>query len=624
MSQADRDDASGTRRAGDLSSEALRAPLERALSDAMPTVFGGLAAISAAFGVADLASLPPEGRPIVIYDFVIAAACAAGGRLWGVLPGIRRFMYPMSVAFGLMFASNTLATIIVTHEMAYSAHVAVMLIGASAFFSSAAWIAFYDGLVLVSWFVVASRIGTLEERWAHGLALALALALSVMIYVTRVRAYAHIAILRVRERRRGERLQTALNRASTELEARKRAEEEEGRLRGELLQAQKMDAVARLAGGVAHEVNNALASISTIAGLMLEEEALDTVARDDLRSVLDAADRAAELTRKLLAVGRRGKYRTEVLEPAEIVSAARAALAGKLVSPIAVELFLAHGEARVEGDRTQLVEALRNLLVNAADAMPDGGLLTLQTSLVTLSGREAVARAVAEGQYVAFVVQDSGSGMDSETCKAAFDPFFTTKPFGEGAGLGLPMVYGSARTHGGCAEIHSSRGRGTTVTLHIPCAERGAEAEPATPPSGPRRDLSSCSVLVVDDEPAVRGAARRILERMGLRVAEAENGRRALEAFAVDGPFDLVVCDMVMPAMGGRELVLRLRERAPDARVLLVSGFAPDEDARSLLDTGAKGFLEKPFTAAALTRAVRAALHSQPPAASGTDPVGCP
>jgi signal transduction histidine kinase/CheY-like chemotaxis protein len=595
----------------DLTSAALRAPLERALADAMPTVFGGLAAIAAAFGVVDLASLPPSAEPIVVYDFVTAAACAAAWRSWIVSPTVRRFMYPMSVGLGVMFASNTLATIALTHEMAYSAHVAVMVIGASAFFSSVAWIVAYDAIAVVGWFLVARKIGTPEEQWAHGLALALALALSAMIYITRVGAYARIAILRVREKRRGERLQRALGRARTELEARTRAEEEEGRLRAELLQAQKMDAVARLAGGVAHEVNNALASISTIAGLMLEEEALDTIARDDLRSVLDAAERAAELTRKLLAVGRKGKYRTELLDPEELVVAARDALAHRLVSPIDVELLLSHGDARVAGDRTQLVEALQNLLVNATDAMPDGGVLSLQTSLVTLSGRDADARAVAEGKYVAFTVQDSGSGMDSATRQAAFDPFFTTKPFGEGAGLGLPMVYGSARTHGGSAEIHSAPGGGTTVTLHIPCAEREGKHESAAPSSGPRADGRSYSVLVVDDEPAVRGAARRILERMGLRVAEAENGRRALEAFAADGPFDLVVCDMVMPAMGGRELVLRLRERAPGARVLLVSGFAPDEDARSLLETGAMGFLEKPFTAAALTRAVRVALASQ-------------
>ena len=441
-----------------------------------------------------------------------------------------------------------------------------------------------------------------------------------MIYLTRVVAYRRVALLQLRDRRRGERLRVALERARRELDARTRVETEDAKLREQLLQAQKMDAVARLAGGVAHEVNNALASISTVSGLMLEDERLDPVARADLGSIVDAAGRAAELTRKLLAVGRKGKYTTQILDPGELIDAARASMAERLMAPVTIEVRLHHGAARIDGDSAQLVQALRSLLVNAADAMPDGGMLTVQTAVVALSGRDAHARAVAAGDYVAFMVQDTGAGMDSETRRAAFDPFFTTKPFGEGAGLGLPTVYGTARTHGGSAEISSARGRGTTVTLHVPCANAEPDLDTVGPPSGPRRDISACSVLVVDDEPAVRGAARRILERMGLRVREAENGRRALEVYAAEGPFDLVVCDMVMPAMGGRELVSRLRAKEPGARVLLVSGFAPDEDARSLLETGALGFLEKPFSAAALTRAVRGALSSHPPAASGTDP----
>jgi signal transduction histidine kinase/ActR/RegA family two-component response regulator len=604
----------------------LRDPLERALADAMPAVFGGLSALSAGFTVVDLAGLPSSARLIVVYDAVIALLCLAARYAWRSSPAVRRQMYPLSMGIGLAFASNTIGTLWATRQMAYSAHLAVMVVAASAFFSSVPWIVAYDVAVGATWFFVAARVGTPEERWAHGLALALAAALAALIYLTRVSAYARVALLQVRDRRRGERLREALGRARSELETRKRVEDEEGKLREQLLQALKMDAVARLAGGVAHEVNNALASISTITGLMLEEERLDPVARDDLTSILEAAGRAAELTRKLLAVGRKGKYTTEVLDPTDLVDAARMTLADRLVPPLAIEVRLLHGDAKIEGDSAQIVQALRSLLVNAADAMPDGGMLLVQTALVTLSGRDAHARAVAAGQYVAFTVQDTGAGMDSETRKAAFDPFFTTKPFGEGAGLGLPMVYGTARTHGGSAEIHSARGRGTTVTLHVPCASEDAghdtheTHDTAAPQSGPRRDLSSCSVLVVDDEAAVRGAARKILERMGLRVREAENGRRALEVHAAEGPFDLIVCDMVMPAMGGRELVSRLREKATDTRVLLVSGFAPDEDARSLLETGALGFLEKPFSAAALTRAVRAALSSTPPAASGTDP----
>jgi signal transduction histidine kinase/CheY-like chemotaxis protein len=598
----------------------LRSPLERAVADAMPMVFGGLSALSAGFTIVDLAGLPPSGRVVVAYDALIAVLCLVARVVWSRWPAARRFMHPLGMGMGLAFASNTLATMWVTRQMAYSAHLAIMVVGASAFFSSAPWIVTYDVVVGASWLVVSGYIGTAEERWAHGLALALAVALAAMIYLTRVSAYRRVALLQLRDRRRGERLRVALDRSRRELEARKRIEDEDGKLREQLLQALKMDAVARLAGGVAHEVNNALASISTVSGLMLEEERLDPMARADLGSILDAAGRAAELTRKLLAVGRKGKYTTQVLDPAELVEAAQAPLAGRLGPPLSVEVRLLHGDAKIEGDAGQIVQALRSLLLNAADAMPDGGMLTVQTAKVTLEGRAAHARAVAAGPYVAFMVQDTGAGMDSETRKAAFDPFFTTKPFGEGAGLGLPTVYGTARTHGGSAEIQSSRGRGTTVTLHVPCVNEDLDQETVGPPSGPRRDLSSCSVLVVDDEPAVRGAARRILERMGLRVREAENGRRALEVHAVEGPFDLVVCDMVMPAMGGRELVSRLREKAPEARVLLVSGFAPDEDAQSLLETGALGFLEKPFSAAALTRAVRAALSSHPPAASGTDP----
>jgi len=252
--------------------------------------------------------------------------------------------------------------------------------------------------------------------------------------------------------------------------------------------------------------------------------------------------------------------------------------------------------------------------------MPDGGLLWVRTQRVSLAGSEAHARAVAPGDYVAISVSDSGPGMDSETRKAAFDPFFTTKPFGEGAGLGLATVYGTARNHGGSAEIESVRGGGTTVTLHVPCAdEHQVDHFSSAPPSGPRRDVRGKSVLLVDDEPAVRGAAKRILARMGLRVREAENGRRALEAHAAEGPFDLVAAQMVMATMGGKELFMRLREMAPEARVLLVSGFAPDDAASVLLEAGAVGFLEKPFTAAGLTRAVRAALTNAVQSGAATE-----
>jgi len=595
----------------------LREPLETAAGEQMPTLLAGLGAIAGVCGLFDVASLPSSARGIVVYDFVTCAACLGGRAAWLKVRSLRAHHHPFATLLGLLFASNTLATIAATGEMAYSAHLAIMLTGAGAFLTSIPWIVTYDALVTVGWFFVARQIATPGQLGPYGLALVLGAGLSLILLATRIRAYSKIALLRTRDRVHGERLSAALAKSRTELEQRQRAEVEERRLREQLLQARKMDAIGRLAGGVAHEINNALASILTVTGLLLEEDRLDAVGREDLRSIREASERAADLTRKLLAVGRKGKYTTTVIDPGELVERARLALGDKLRPEIEVDVRLEHGEARIEGDAEQLVEALRNLLANAADAMPDGGLLTIRTGRMGLDGAEAHARAVAPGQYVAISVQDTGVGMDSETRKLAFDPFFTTKPVGEGAGLGLPSVYGIARNHGGSAELESAPGKGTTVTLHIPAAD--VRAISTTPPSGPRRDVRGRRLLLVDDEPAVRAAARRILERMGLYVREAENGRRALEIFATEGPFDLVVVDMVMPIMAGRELFFRLRERAPDVRVLLVSGFAPDDDAQTLLDAGALGFLEKPYTLAALTRAVRTALASVPPERSATE-----
>jgi signal transduction histidine kinase/ActR/RegA family two-component response regulator len=598
----------------------LREPLETALKDAMPTFFTWVGAILAADALADLASLPASARAIVVYDLAASLSCFAARRAWRTSPTLQRFFHPLGLAFCVLLATNTVATIAVTGEIAYGSHLAVMVVGAGAFFASAAWMIAFDAFVIGAWLVTVWGLASPSERWAQGIALALSVALAAMFFATRVRAHGKIALLRARDRVRGERLRSALGNAHAVIAQRERAEIEEKRLREQLLQASKMDAVGRLAGGVAHEINNALASIAMVSGLMLEEEGVGQVAREDLQSIQDAAGRAGELTRKLSAVGRGGKYTAESLDPTELVERARQSLADRLVPPISVEVEFDHDGVMAQGDAPQLVQAIRDLLVNAADAMPDGGMVTIRTRRLHLTGGDAHARAVAPGDYVAICVSDSGPGMDSETRKAAFDPFFTTKPFGGGSGLGLATVYGTARNHGGSAEIESIRGRGTTVTLHVPCADEArANHQSSAPPSGPRRDVRGCSVLLVDDEAAIRGAGRRILERMGLRVREAENGRRALEAYAVDGPFDLVVADMVMPTMGGKEFFLRLREKVPNARVLLVSGFAPDDTAKSLLEAGALGFLEKPFTAAGLTRAVRAALTNVAQAGSATE-----
>jgi signal transduction histidine kinase/ActR/RegA family two-component response regulator len=597
---------------------APRALLERTVNEAMPSVLGAFAAIAGLFAAADLVSLPPSARAIVVYDVATSLACLGGRVVWQRSTAIRRYLHPVGALFGVLFASNTLATMSLTGEMAYSSHLAVMLVGAGAFFISVPWIVAYDVLIGAAWVVIARHIATPAQQWAHGIALLLSVALAAILQTVRLRAYTRIALLRARDARRRGKLRAVAAKVRSELEHRRRAETEEQRLREQLLQARKMDAVGRLAGGVAHEINNALASIVAVSELLLEDERLDPVTREDVGSIREASERAADLTRKLSAVGRTGKYATDVLDPGELVDSALRSIAGKLRPEIEVIVERGHGDAQIEGDANQLVAALRSLCVNAADAMPDGGILSVRTSRVTLLGDQAHSRAVTPGEYVAIAVQDTGPGMDSETRRLAFDPFFTTKPFGTSSGLGLPSVYGTARNHGGSAEIDSARGRGTTATLHVPCVVPHADRETPVPASGMRRDVRGRTVLLVDDEPAVRAAARRILERMGVVVREAENGRRALEIVATEGPFDLFVVDLAMPVMGGKELFLRLRETRIDPCVLLVSGFGPDDEARALLAAGAVGFLEKPYTLTALTRAVRAALTTDREAPSAT------
>jgi two-component system, cell cycle sensor histidine kinase and response regulator CckA len=522
--------------------------------------------------------------------------------------GSRRFSDPIAVAVGALLATITIGTIHATHDVVYTAHLVLLVVCAGSVLDSVWWLVAFALVVLTGWSVVAVDNASGAALVTNAFGLVLASVAAGVFHWMRVRNCANIKQLRARDRIRGERLRKAFSSARAELEQRRRAEVEGGRLREQLLHAQKMDAVGRLAGGVAHDMNNVLTSITTAGELLLEDGRLDDAGRDDIESILGAARRGAALTRNLLAFSRRGKYASDILDAGGLIDGVRHLLARTLPPEIELELDLQDRGARIEGDATQLAQAIVNLCTNAADAMPDGGIIRIRTSRATLNGIEAHRRAVAPGEYLAIAVQDSGAGMDSETRRLAFDPFFTTKPLGTTSGLGLAMVYGTARNHGGSAEVESRKGEGTTVTLHLPCASEARAGESGAPPSGPRADVTDRSVLLVDDEPSVRAAARRILERAGLRVRAAENGRRALEVWTAEGPFDLVVLDMAMPVMGGKEFFFRLRRLAPEARVLVVSGFAGDSEAADALAAGALGFVEKPYTPTALTRAVRAAL----------------
>jgi signal transduction histidine kinase/ActR/RegA family two-component response regulator len=594
----------------------LTKPFERALGETLAPVLASAAMIMVVNAAFDAALLPPAVRwGVAASDLVTAVFCLLLRLSWKRWPAMHRFSDPIVATVGLLMALNAVTTIFETRDLLATAHVMLLVVCAGNVLKSPRWLVAFAATVLTGWALVAIETAPARPILANLFGLIAACVAAGVFYWMRVRAYAKIGLLRARDRVRGERLRAAFSTAKGELEQRKRIEAEGERLREQLLHAQKMDAVGRLAGGVAHDMNNVLTSITTIGELLLEDGRLDEVGRDDVGTILAAARRAAAITRNLLAFSRRGKYASDVLDAAGLVDGARHLLARTLPAEFELEVVLQDGGARVEGDANQLAEALVNLCLNAADAMPDGGVIRIRAGRVRLEGVDAHRRAIAPGEYLTISVQDSGAGMDSETRRLAFDPFFTTKPDANASGLGLPMVYGTARNHGGSVEIESRMGEGTTVTVHLPCAPVARGVESVAPPSGPRADLTQRRVLLVDDEPSVRASARRILERMGLRVHASENGRRALEAWTTEGPFDLVVVDMAMPVMGGKEFFFRLKRLAPEARVLVVSGFAGDREAAEALAAGALGFVEKPYTPTALSRAVRSALTRETPTA---------
>jgi signal transduction histidine kinase/CheY-like chemotaxis protein len=353
-------------------------------------------------------------------------------------------------------------------------------------------------------------------------------------------------------------------------------------LQEQLLHAQRMEAVGTLAAGIAHDMNNVLASIRNLGQLLLDGDG-----RDDVQQIITQTERGAVLTRGLLAFSRRGQYRKHVLDLGTVLREVVPLLERTLPKTIAVKTELALDDVRVEADATQLEQVLVNLALNAKDAMQDTGTLTI--------------RAAAVGGKASITVTDTGCGMDAATRGRVFEPFFTTKPLGQGTGLGLSTVWGIVQAHGGTIDVESEPGRGTTFTILVPTTMQ----RPTQPI--PRKPLEPASVrgtvLVADDEEPVRSTTRRLLERMGLDVVTAENGEVALARFAEHAQnIRLVVLDVGMPVMDGAECFRRLREQS-DVPVLIATGYSDDTQAQTLVSAGAR-ILEKPFSSAQLKQEV--------------------
>jgi PAS domain S-box-containing protein len=386
----------------------------------------------------------------------------------------------------------------------------------------------------------------------------------------------------------------------------------------QLRHTQKMEAVGRLAGGVAHDFNNLITIIRASAGFLLEDTSEADPRRDDVRQIAAAAERAAALTRQLLTFSRRQAVTTQPLDLNEIVANLRPMLARVIGENISFSVSLHDRPAIVMGDVGQLEQALVNLAINACDAMPDGGRLGMEVSIVALDpdaalGSASYGDAATPGRYARLSVWDNGTGMAHEVCARAFEPFFTTKAPGRGTGLGLSMVYGVAKQAGGHVHVESALGEGTVFELFLPLHE--GPAATATVTTDARREADGTeTILLVEDEPGLRALARRILERQGYSVLASANGREALEAAAAHAePLHLVLTDVVMPELNGRAMVERLRAERPALAVVYMSGYTDDDVVlRGALEPEAS-YIQKPFAPAELLRVVRETLDASTP-----------
>lgn len=384
---------------------------------------------------------------------------------------------------------------------------------------------------------------------------------------------------------------------------------EQKRTEEELRQSQKMDVVGQLAGGIAHDFNNMLTAILGSAEMMERSVRDNPVQAKLLATIQEAAGRSADLTSQLLAFSRKGSSMSIQIWLNKTIQSVINMLERTIDKNIRLETRITAAHDLIVGDPTQLQNALLNLGLNARDAMPEGGTITYSTATVLLDAIfcEAHGSHIQPGYYVEISVSDTGSGIPKQTLEHIFEPFFTTKKLGTGSGLGLSAVYGTINEHHGCITVYSEVGMGTVFKLYLPLA---GEQTP-TDICDEQTPRGTSGILLVDDEKLICEMGQALLEDQGYTVYTAENGSRALDIYEKNhNRIDLVILDIVMPVMGGKEALLRLRAAHPDVKVLVSSGFHQNETNDTFVKLGAIGFIQKPYRTQELLKSVKEALQS--------------
>lgn len=395
----------------------------------------------------------------------------------------------------------------------------------------------------------------------------------------------------------------------TDITIRKQSEEEKEKLQGQLRQSDKMQAIGQLAGGIAHDFNNQLAGILGFADILREELSYDMKLSHYTDNIILSTKRASDLTAQLLAFARKGKYLSVAVDIHRIILEVVNLLSRSIDKRIIIKQELRANPATVMGDPTQLQNAILNIVINARDAMPDGGVIKFSTDIIELNQKycDAQSHEIEPGKYLFMCISDTGVGIDKDTSSHIFEPFFTTKDVGKGSGMGLAAVYGTIKNHKGCVNVKSKLNQGTTFELHLPFVTNPEKA--VSDLTNQKSIKGSAHILFVDDEDMICDVAVRMMEKLGYSVSVCRNGNEAIEFYKDHWQtIDLVILDMIMPETDGEEAFKIMYKINPDIVVLVSSGYSIDGKAQRVLDLGAKEFIQKPYRKGNLSQKISKVL----------------